>query len=59
MEAVENETSSLKGATRSWCILLTNLSNHLNSKTRLRKVKPQGVLTKEKDAIVVVWTLAM
>ncbi len=59
MEAVESETSSLRGATRSWCILLTNISNHLNKKTRSRKVKPQGVLMKEKDAMVVVWTLAM
>jgi hypothetical protein len=30
MEAIKSETSSLRGATRSWCILLTNLSNHLN-----------------------------
>jgi hypothetical protein len=59
METVENKTISLKGATISWCILLTNLSNHLNRKSRSRKVKPQGVLTKEEDAIVVIWTFAM
>ncbi len=59
MEAIESETSSLKGATRSWCILLTNLSNHLNRKSRSRKIKPQGVLTKEEDAVLIVWTLTM
>jgi hypothetical protein len=59
MEAIESETSSLRGATISRCILFTNLSNHLNRKTRSRKIRPQGVLTKKEDAVVVVWTLAM
>ncbi len=59
MEAIASETSSLRGATRSWCILLANLSNHLNRKTRSRKIRSQGVLTKEENTRVVVWTLAM
>jgi len=58
-EAIGSETSSLRGATRSWCILLTNLSNHLIRKTRSRKIRPQGVLMKEEDAVIVVWTFAM
>jgi hypothetical protein len=39
--------------------MLTNLSNHLKGNTRSRKVGKQGVLTKEKDVVVVAWTLAM
>jgi hypothetical protein len=33
--------------------------NHLNGKTHNRKYGPTSVLTKEKDRVVVTWTLAM
>jgi hypothetical protein len=59
MEVLESRTSSLKGATTPWYISLTNLSNHLNKKTRSRKVGPQGVLTEDENATVVAWTLTM
>jgi hypothetical protein len=35
------------------------LSNHLNGKTRSRKMGPRGVLIEEKDVAVIVGTLTM
>jgi hypothetical protein len=49
MDAVENETTSLKKASRHWNIPLTLLSDHLYGKTRSRKLGPIGVLTLEEN----------
>lgn len=38
----------LRRANRSWNISLSSLSNHLNGKTRSRKMKPRGGFIKEK-----------
>jgi hypothetical protein len=46
MDAMERGDTSLRKATKYWNIPLTSLSNHLNGKTRCRKVGPQGILTK-------------
>jgi hypothetical protein len=59
MEVVKSITSPLKGATRPWYISFTNLSNHLNKKTRSRKVRPHGMLTEDGNATIVAWTLTM
>jgi hypothetical protein len=59
IEVVESRTSSLKGATRSWYISLTNFSNQLNKKTRSRKVGPHGVLMEDENVAIVAWTLTM
>jgi hypothetical protein len=42
-----------------WSILLSSLSNHLNGKTRTRKIGVGGILIVEKDVVGVIWILAM
>jgi hypothetical protein len=49
----------IKGGNKIMVYILTNLSNHLNGKIRSKKVGTQGVLTEEKDAIVIAWRLVM
>jgi len=59
MDAIENGTFSLRRANKAWNIPMGCISNHLNGKTRSRKMGLGGILTKEKDAIVIAWTLVM
>ncbi len=46
MDIVERRTHSLKRVDRSWNILMSFFSNHLNGKTRSRKMGPGRMLTK-------------
>jgi hypothetical protein len=55
MDVVERGNTSLKKVTKYWNILATSLSNHLNGRTRCRKVGPQGVLTEHEDEAMVTW----
>jgi len=57
MDVVERRTCYLKRANRPWNILLNSLSNHLNGKTRFKKMGPRGVLIEKKDVTVIKWTL--
>jgi hypothetical protein len=50
---------SLRKANKYWNILLTLLSNHLNGRTKTKKVGLQGVPTKKEDAALVIWILNM
>jgi len=59
VDVVERGDTSLKKATKYWNILMTSLSNHLNGRTRCRKVGPQGMLIKHKDEAMVTWVLKM
>jgi hypothetical protein len=59
MDVVENGTYSLRRASRAWNIPMSYILDHLNGKTRSRKMGPKGVLTEEKDVVVIAWTLAM
>jgi hypothetical protein len=59
MEAIERGTHSMKKASRYWNIQFNSLSDHLNGKTRCRKMGLACVLTKEKDVTVVAWILGM
>jgi len=43
MDVVEKGVTSLKKANYHWNIPLTSLSNHLNGKTRSKKVGSLGV----------------
>jgi hypothetical protein len=45
MDVVERGDTFFKKATKYWNIPLTSLSDHLNGRTKCRKVGPQGVLT--------------
>jgi hypothetical protein len=36
-----------------------SIAKHLNGKTKSRNIGLGGVFTKEKDAIMITWTLAM
>jgi hypothetical protein len=40
-----------------WNIPLTSLSNHLNGRTKSKKVGPQGVLIEQEDVAIVNWVL--
>jgi hypothetical protein len=57
MDAVERGNTSLKKAIKYWNILVTSLSDHLNGRTKCRKVGPQGMLTKHEDEAMVTWVL--
>jgi hypothetical protein len=48
----------LRRANRAWNIPLNSLFDHLNGKTRFKKMGLGGVLTIEKDAKVIKWTLS-
>jgi len=59
MDAIENGTFSIRMANKVWNIPMGSIFNHLNGKTKSRKMGLGGVLTKKKDAIVIAWTLVM
>jgi hypothetical protein len=54
---VKRGTCSLRRARMSWNILLSSFIDHLNSKTRSKKMGPRGVFTKEEDVAMIKWTL--
>jgi len=45
IDAVEHDITILQGPNKFWGILVTSLFDHLNGKTRSRKIGPSGVLT--------------
>jgi hypothetical protein len=57
MDVVERGDTSLNKAIKYWNILVTSLSDHLNGRTKCRKVGPQGMLTKHEDEAMVTWVL--
>jgi hypothetical protein len=59
MDVVERGTHSLRRANRSWNIPMSSFFDHLNGKTRSKKMGIRGVLIEEKDVIVIAWTLTM
>jgi hypothetical protein len=59
MDVVEKGTHSLRRTNKSWNIPMNSLSNHLNGKTRFRKMGLGGVLIEKEDSKVIAWTLAM
>ncbi len=59
MDVIENGTHSMKKANKSWNIPMSSFTNHLNGKTKSKKMGPRVVLTKEENAIVITWTLSI
>ncbi len=59
MEAIERGTHSLKKEKRFWNIPLSSFFDHLNAKTRSKKMGPACVLTKEDVVTIVTWVLGM
>ncbi len=59
MDVIEKGTHSIRKANKSWNIPMSSLVDHLNGKTKSRKMRPRGVLTKEEDVVVITWTLVM
>jgi len=49
MDAIENETTSLRKASKHWNIPLTSSSDHLYGKTKSRKLGPIGMLIVEEN----------
>jgi hypothetical protein len=59
MDAIEKRTCFLRRANKQWNIPLNSFPNHLNRKTKSRKMGLEGVFTKEEDVAVIKWTLDM
>jgi hypothetical protein len=53
MDIIESGHTSLRKANKYENILFASLLDHLNGKTRSRKVGPQGVLTELQDGTIV------
>jgi hypothetical protein len=58
INVIERGTCSLRRVSMSWNIPLNSLSNHLNRKTRPRKMGLGGVFIKNKF-VMIKWTLDM
>ncbi len=59
MNVVERRTLSLKRTSKSWNIPMISIVDHLNGKTRSRKMGLGGVLTEKEDVVMIKWTLNM
>jgi hypothetical protein len=59
MDVIEKGTHSLRKANRSWNFPMSSLVDHLNVKTKSKKMGRRGVLIEEEYALVITWTLAM
>jgi hypothetical protein len=59
MNVVKRRETSLMKVSKFWYIPLTSLSNHLNGRTRSKKVGLAGVLMNEKDNAFVIYILGM
>jgi hypothetical protein len=59
MNVVKRCEASLMKVSKFWYILLTSLSNHLNGKTRSKKVGLASVLMNKKDKAFVIYILGM
>jgi hypothetical protein len=59
MDEIEHDIVSVGGGNKFWGILVISFSNHLNGKTKSRKIGPPSVLTKEEDETIVAWVLSM
>jgi hypothetical protein len=59
MDVAEKNINFFWGANKFWGIPVISLFNHLYGKTKSRKIGPLGVLTQEKDEIIVAWVLNM
>jgi hypothetical protein len=57
MDAIGNDNIALRKVSRS--IPLSSLSNHLNGKTRTKKVRIEKVLITKEDVKIVTWILAI
>jgi hypothetical protein len=59
IDVVEKWIHSLRKANKAWNIPLSSLSNHLNGKTKYRKMGPRGVFITKTSDEVIRWTLTM
>jgi hypothetical protein len=59
MDIIEIETISSRKASKHWNIPLSSLFDHVNGKTQSRKYGLTNVLIKEKDHVIVAWTLVV
>ncbi len=59
MDVIECGITSIKGAIKFWGIFVISFFDHLNGKTRSRKIGPLGVLAKEEGQANVAWVLNM
>jgi hypothetical protein len=45
MNVIQRKKNSMRRASKSWNILINSLVDHLNRKTKSKKMAPRGVLT--------------
>jgi hypothetical protein len=57
MDVVENGTYTLGTANRAWNIPMNSISDHMNGKTKSKKMGLGGVPIEKKDVAVIAWTL--
>ncbi len=57
MDIIESGHTSLRKANKYENIIFASLLDHLNGRTRSRKVGPQGVLTELQDGTIISWVL--
>ncbi len=57
MDVVERRTHSVKRANKSWNIPMSSIVDHLNGKSRFKKMGLRGVLIEKEDVTVIKWTL--
>ncbi len=59
MDVVDKKTHSLRRASKSWNIPMSSIANHLNRKTKFKKMGLRSVLTEKEDVTVIKWTFDM
>jgi len=59
MDAIECGTTSLFRANKFWGIHVTSIFDHLNGKTKIRRIGPSCVLIEKENEVVVAWVLNM
>jgi hypothetical protein len=55
MDYMKREHTCLKKVVKYWNIPLNSLSDHLNGRTRCKKVGLEGVLIEHEDEAMVIW----
>jgi len=58
MDVIERRTYSIKRASKSWNIPMNSFFDHVNEKSKSKKMELGGVLTKD-DVVMITWTLTM
>jgi hypothetical protein len=59
MDVIKRKIHSIRRVSKLWNIPMNFFVDHINEKTKSRKMTPKGVFTKKEDVVVITWTLTM